>query len=137
MSAATDVYLFKRQAPLERLRCSVVGVARHPKLIVGTAIAGMVGTLAAMLIVGNAGEIGAIAFVPWVALLAARLGPAAGGLVGAAAMALYAGAAETGGGAPDPGGPRLRGGAPVGGGPPARPPPPPYPGGPPRTPAPK
>jgi signal transduction histidine kinase len=114
MSAATDVYLFKRQAPLERLRCSVVGVARHPKLIVGTAMAGMVGTLAAMLIVGNAGEIGAIAFVPWVALLAARLGPAAGGLVGAAAMALYAGAAETVGGPHDPVALVLRGAALVG-----------------------
>src|SRR5205085_7737919 len=60
MSAASDVYLFERRALRERLRWRAVGVARHPKLMVGTAIAGMLGTLAAMLIVGNAGEIGAI-----------------------------------------------------------------------------
>ncbi len=101
MSAAAEVYVLERRAVLDRLRWTGVHLTRHPKLILGTAVAGMLGTFVAMLSVGNAGRVGAIAFVPWVALLAARLGPGAGSLAGTAAMALYLLAAETVGGPHD------------------------------------
>jgi signal transduction histidine kinase len=62
---------------------------------VGIAIAGLLGTFAGMLATGASGPIGTIMFVPWVALLAAELGPTAGGIAGAAATGLYFVAAES------------------------------------------
>jgi signal transduction histidine kinase len=48
-----------------------------------------------MLLTGGPGHIGTIWFVPWVALLAAQLGPALGAVSGVAAAGLYLVAAET------------------------------------------
>jgi signal transduction histidine kinase len=94
MSAAADAYLFERGA-LDRLRHTVLRLARHRSLVLGIAAAGLVGTFAAMLATGGSGPIGTIMFVPWVALIAAELGPTAGGLAGLGATGLYVVAAET------------------------------------------
>ena len=63
--------------------------------MLGIAIAGLLLTFVGMLATGRSGPIGTIMFVPWVALLAAELGPVAGGLAGVAATGLYFAAAET------------------------------------------
>ena len=94
MSVA-DAYLVRRPAFLERLRLLVGPLVRRPQVVLGVAIAGLLGTFAGMVATGASGPIGTIMFVPWVALLAAELGPTAGGIAGAAATGLYFVAAET------------------------------------------
>jgi signal transduction histidine kinase len=95
MSAATDFLLLeRRRALLERLRTTIRRLARQPKVVLGIAVAGLLGTFAGMLATGASGPIGTIMFVPWVALLAAELGPTAGALAGVAATGLYLVAAE-------------------------------------------
>ena len=94
MSAVTDLYLAERQAVLERLRPTVARLARQPKVLLCIGIAGLLGTFLAMLATGSSGQIGSIMFVPWVALLAAELGPTVGGLAGVAATGLYFADAE-------------------------------------------
>ena len=102
MSAAADVYLVERRAPLERLRSTVLRLARQRPFVLAAATVGLLATFGAMLATDNVGRIGTISFVPWVALLATELGPAGGSLVGAAATALYLAAALTIGGPDDP-----------------------------------
>jgi signal transduction histidine kinase len=97
MSTAVEMPLVERQARVERLRSRIGRLARRPKLLAATAVVGLLATFAAMLATGDSGLVGTITFVPWVALLAAELGPVAGGLAGVAATALYAGAAATDG----------------------------------------
>jgi len=94
MSAFALFYFAERHVLLARLRRAVAGLARHPKIVLGIGIVGMLGTFAAMLATGGSGPIGTIMFVPWVALIAAQLGPSAGALAGAAATGLYFAAAE-------------------------------------------
>src|SRR5205823_6180462 len=95
MSAAADLVLVERRALVGRLRSRVARLAREPRAVLGIGIAGVAGTFGAMLATGGPGVVGTIMFVPWVALLAAELGPAGGALAGAAATALYLVAAET------------------------------------------
>jgi signal transduction histidine kinase len=95
MSAATDILLIERRSFLDRLWCTTRHLARQPQVVVSIAVAGLLGTFAGMLAGGASGPIGTIMFVPWVALLAAELGPTAGGIAGAAATGLYFAAAET------------------------------------------
>jgi signal transduction histidine kinase len=95
MSAAVDFLLPERRALLERLRDTARRMVRLPQVIVGVALAGLLGMFAGMLSTGPSGPIGTIMFVPWVALLAARLGPTAGGIAGVGATGLYLAAAET------------------------------------------
>jgi signal transduction histidine kinase len=95
MSPTADLHLGRLQHAASRLQ-------RRPRLLLGIAVAGVLLTFVAMLVVGDAGRIGAIAFVPWVALLAIELGPAGGSLAGAAATVLYLVAAATVGGPHDP-----------------------------------
>jgi signal transduction histidine kinase len=102
MSVVTDLYLVERQALVARLRSSFGRLARNRRFVVGTAVAGLLVTFAGMLATGPMGPIGTIMFVPWVALLAAELGPVAGGVAGVAATALYFAAAETNGLPHDP-----------------------------------
>ena len=94
MSAITDVYLGERHVLLARLRVAVARLARNRKMLVGIACVGLLATFAAMLATGKSGPIGTIMFVPWVALLAAELGPGAGAGAGVTATALYVAAAE-------------------------------------------
>ncbi|HJQ50643.1 MAG TPA: ATP-binding protein [Gaiellaceae bacterium] len=68
---------------------------RNRSLVLVGATAGLLATFAGMLVSGPSGPIGTIMFVPWVAVLAAELGPAVGAVVGTAATALYFVAAET------------------------------------------
>jgi len=68
---------------------------RNRSLVLVGATAGLLATFAGMLVSGPSGPIGTIMFVPWVAVLAAELGPAVGAVVGTAATALYLVAAET------------------------------------------
>jgi signal transduction histidine kinase len=89
MSAAADLYLVEGRAVRERLRGTVRRLARQPRLAGGIGIAGLLGTFAGMLASGGSGPVGTIMFVPWVALLAADLGPTVGGLAGVAATGLY------------------------------------------------
>jgi signal transduction histidine kinase len=77
-------------------------LVRHPYFLGGVAVAGILATFAAMLGLGDAGRIGAIALVPWVGLLGVELGPLGGALAGAAATALYVAAAEIVGGPSGP-----------------------------------
>jgi signal transduction histidine kinase len=93
MSAA-PLYLVERRAVTARVRSTVAGLARNRSLMVAAGLAGLLVTLGAMLLTGSPGRIGAIWLVPWVALLAAQLGPAWGALSGAAATGLYLVAAE-------------------------------------------
>ncbi len=95
MSAVTDLYLVERRALLARLWPTLFRLARNRSVVLGTATAGLLLTFAGMLATGGSGPIGTIMFVPWVALLAAELGPAAGALAGVAATVLYFAAAET------------------------------------------
>jgi signal transduction histidine kinase len=95
MSAVTDLLLIERRALLDRLAATTRHLLRRPQLVLGVAIAGLLGTFAGMLATGASGPIGTIMFVPWVALLAAELGPTAGGIAGAAATGLYFVAAES------------------------------------------
>jgi signal transduction histidine kinase len=94
MSAA-DLYLVERHALGARLRSTVARLARNRTFVVGAGSVGLLVTFAGMLATGRSGTIGTIMFVPWVALLAAELGPSAGALAGVAATCLYFAAAET------------------------------------------
>jgi signal transduction histidine kinase len=94
MSVA-DAYLVQRPTLGKRLLEPSRRLARRPRVMIGIAVAGLVGTFAGMLVTGATGPIGTIMFVPWVALLAVELGPTVGGLVGVAATALYFLAAES------------------------------------------
>ena len=67
---------------------------RNRTILLATATAGLLGTFATMVAIADVGEIGAISFVPWVALFGAQLGPATGSLAGCAATALYLVASE-------------------------------------------
>lgn len=101
MSAA-DLYLVERQALGARLRSTVARLARNRTFVLGAGAVGLLMTFAGMLAAGSSGSIGTIMFVPWVALLAAELGPSAGALAGVAATCLYFAAAETAGLPHDP-----------------------------------
>jgi len=87
MSAAADLLLLERRALVARLRTVVGRLARNRKVVLGVACAGLILTFVGMVTTGGSGPIGTIMFVPWVALLAAQLGPTAGGLAGVAATA--------------------------------------------------
>jgi signal transduction histidine kinase len=102
MSAAADLLLLERRALVARLRTVVGRLARNRKVVLGVACAGLILTFVGMVTTGGSGPIGTIMFVPWVALLAAQLGPTAGGLAGVAATGLYWVAAETVGLPEDP-----------------------------------
>jgi signal transduction histidine kinase len=95
MSAAADFYLVRRRATRERLGSTISRLVRNRVVVVAVAVIGLIATFAAMVATGGAGPIGTIMFVPWVALLAAELGPVAGAITGVAATALYVAAAET------------------------------------------
>jgi signal transduction histidine kinase len=94
MSAA-EVYLVERRALVARLRSMVSRFRRNRTLVLTAGVAGLLVTFAGMLASGSSGPIGTIMFVPWVALLAAELGPKAGAVAGAAATGLFLAAAET------------------------------------------
>jgi len=89
MSAATDLLLLERRVRLGRMHAWVRRLARHPKVVLGIAVAGLLGTFAVMVATGGPGRIGTIWFVPWVALLGSQLGPTGGAFSGTAATALY------------------------------------------------
>jgi signal transduction histidine kinase len=93
MSVA-DAYLIPRRTPLERIRDTSRRLAGQRKIVLGVAIAGLLGTFAGMLATGASGPVGTIMFVPWVALFATELGPSVGALAGVAATGLYLAAAE-------------------------------------------
>src|SRR6476660_10593984 len=102
MSAAADLLLLERRALVARLRTVVGRLARNRKVVLGVACAGLSLMFVGMVTTGVSGPIGTIMFVPWVALLAAQLGPTAGGLAGDAATGLYWVAAATVGLPEDP-----------------------------------
>jgi signal transduction histidine kinase len=102
MSAADFAYLLERRAFADRLRATVLYLARKPEVVIGLGIAGLLGTFAGMLATGGSGPIGTIMFVPWVALIAAQLGPTVGAVAGVAATGLYFIAAESVGLPDDP-----------------------------------
>jgi len=95
VSAVADLLLLEHRAALERLRTTVSRLARHRSVVLGLAAAGLLGTFVGMLLTGGSGPIGTIMYVPWVALLAAELGPTVGAVAGIAATGLYLAAAET------------------------------------------
>jgi signal transduction histidine kinase len=94
MSAAADGYLFDRRTLMTRARGLTGRVRRNRSLVLGVACGGLLLTFGAMLATGGPDRIGSIWFVPWIAILAAELGPASGALSGVAAAALYLAAAE-------------------------------------------
>lgn len=69
-------------------------LARNRGFVLAIGAAGLLGTFGAMLATGGPGRIGTIWFVPFVALLAAQLGPVGGALCGVAGTGLYFVAAE-------------------------------------------
>ncbi|HEU5215336.1 MAG TPA: ATP-binding protein [Gaiellaceae bacterium] len=102
MSAADYASLLERRALADRLRTAALYLVGRPELVIGLGIAGLLGTFAGVLATGRSGPIGTIMYVPWVALIAAQLGPAVGALAGVAATGLYFAAAETVGLPEDP-----------------------------------
>jgi signal transduction histidine kinase len=88
MSAA-PLYLVERRAVFGRLRSTGRSIARNRALMLGVGVAGLLITFGVMLLTGGPGKIGSIWLVPWVALLAAQLGPIWGVASGAAASGLY------------------------------------------------
>ena len=95
MSAVNDLYLVERRAVVARLRQTLSRLAANRTAVLAIASAGLLLTFVGMLATGSSGPIGTIMFVPWVALLAAELGPVAGALAGVVATGLYFAAAET------------------------------------------
>ena len=102
MSAADYASLLERRALADRLRTAALYLVGRPELVIALGIAGLLGTFAGVLATGRSGPIGTIMYVPWVALIAAQLGPAVGALAGVAATGLYFAAAETVGLPEDP-----------------------------------
>jgi signal transduction histidine kinase len=94
MSAAADGYPFERRSLLLRLRAVVARVRRNRPLVLGVACAGLLITFGAMLAIGAPARIGSVWLVPWVAIVAAELGPVGGALSGGAAATLYLAAVE-------------------------------------------
>lgn len=94
MSAAADAYLFERRTFVARLRAVTARLGRNRPLVVGVGCAGLLITFGTMLASGGPERIGSIWFVPWVALLAAELGPGVGAAAGCGAAGLYLAAAE-------------------------------------------
>jgi signal transduction histidine kinase len=94
MSAAADVYLFERRTLVTRLRTLTGRLRRNRPAVIAFACVGLLSTFGAMLASGGPEQIGSIWFVPWVAILAAELGPVGGVLSGGAAGVLYLAAAE-------------------------------------------
>ena len=101
MSAATGVYPLERQALAARMRSMLTRFMQNRMLVLAVGGAGLLLTFGAMLVTGEAGRIGTIMFVPWVALLATQLGPAGGALSGVAATVLYLTAAKAAAGPAD------------------------------------
>ena len=101
MSVVPDLYLAEHRA-LVRLRSTLARLGRNRRFVLAAGVVGLLVTFGGMLATGGSGSIGTIMFVPWVALLAVELGPAAGALVGVAATGLYFAAAETVGLPDDP-----------------------------------
>jgi signal transduction histidine kinase len=101
VSAVADVLLAERRPSLRRLGTTVVRLARARGVVIGLAVAGLLLTFAAMVATGGPARVGTIMFVPWVALLAAQLGPPGGALAGLGATALYFVSAEVLGDADD------------------------------------
>ena len=93
MSVA-DAYPVGRPPLGVRFRQASGRLVRQREFVTGVAIAGLIGTFVGMVVSGAGSPVGTIMFVPWVALLAAQLGPTAGGLAGVAATGLYLAAAE-------------------------------------------
>ena len=102
MSVVPDLYLVERQALGGRLRSIIAGLARNRTLVAIAGSSAMLIIFAAMVATDGPARIGTIWFVPWVALLAAQLGPIGGALSGIAATALYFAAAELVADADDP-----------------------------------
>jgi signal transduction histidine kinase len=94
VSAAADLLVFERLGLSGRLWEAARRLARRREVLLVTASVGLVATFAGMLASGTSGPIGTIMFVPWVALFATQLGPAAGAIAGVGATALYLTAAE-------------------------------------------
>ena len=94
MSAAAEFLVFERLGLPGRLWAAARRLARRREVVLVTASVGLVATFAGMLASGTSGPIGTIMFVPWVALFATQLGPAAGAVAGVGATALYLTAAE-------------------------------------------
>ncbi len=101
VSSAAGHYTGERRHILARaIRATAVLALRRDVLIVlGTA--GLLGSFAGLIAVGDTGRLAASAFVPWIVVLASQLGPSRGALAGAAASALYIGAVEDVGGPHD------------------------------------
>jgi signal transduction histidine kinase len=102
MSVVPDLYLVERPALGGRPRSIITGLARNRTLVVVTGSAAILIIFAAMVATDGPARIGTIWFVPWVALLAAQLGPVGGALSGIAATALYFVSAELIADADDP-----------------------------------
>jgi signal transduction histidine kinase len=76
------------------VRATAARLARNRTFVLGVGVAGLLVTFGAMLLTAGPGKVGTIWFVPWVALLAAQLGPVWGAASGVAAAGLYLAAAE-------------------------------------------
>lgn len=93
MSAA-ELQLVEPRPSGTRIGSTAARLAQKTTLMVGVGCAGLLLTFGVMLLTGGPRQIGSIWFVPWIALLAAQLGPTCGALSGIAASGLYLAAAE-------------------------------------------
>jgi signal transduction histidine kinase len=94
MTATADGYLFGRRTLMTRLRGVTIRLRRHRPLVLGIGCAGLLITVGAMVAIGSPTRIGSIWLVPWIAIIAAELGPLGGAASGGVAAALYLVAVE-------------------------------------------
>ncbi len=94
MSAAADGYLFNRRTIITRVRGLAARMRGSRALVLTLACAGLLATFGVMVAIGAPARIGVIWLVPWVAIIAAELGPAGGAVSGGAAGMFYLAAVE-------------------------------------------
>jgi signal transduction histidine kinase len=94
MSAAADSYPYSRRTLTMRVRGLTARMRRNRPLVVAFACAGLLATFGAMVAIGAPARIGAIWLVPWVAIIAADLGPVGGAVSGGVAGIFYLAAVE-------------------------------------------
>ncbi len=79
---------------MTRVRGLTTRLRRNRPVVLGIACAGLLVTFGAMLAIGAPARTGSVWLVPWVAIVAAELGPVGGAVSGGAAAALYLAAVE-------------------------------------------
>lgn len=101
VSSAAGQYTGESRHIFARAIRAAAGLALRRDVLIVLGTAGVLGSFAGLIAVGDTGRLAASAFVPWIVILASQLGPSRGALAGASASALYIVAVEDVGGPHD------------------------------------